>query len=147
MTSMNAHDLPALLELMREEGAQKFYFSHLNYAGRGNIHRGKDAHFTATREALDLLFERAWQAALDGLDEDYVTGNNDADGAYLLQWVQRRLPRWHADLRARLQAWGGNSSGVRCGQHRQPGPCAPRHHVVAPRPGQRARAAVLGHLG
>ena len=21
-------------------------------------------------------------------------------------------PRWHADLRARLQAWGGNSSGV-----------------------------------
>ncbi|MFX6652736.1 hypothetical protein ABTG83_19560, partial [Acinetobacter baumannii] len=61
---------------------------------------------------LDLLFERAWQAALDGLDEDYVTGNNDADGAYLLQWVQRRLPRWHADLRARLQAWGGNSSGV-----------------------------------
>lgn len=112
MTSMNAHDLPALLALMREEGAQKFYFSHLNYAGRGNIHRGKDAHFTATREALDLLFERAWQAALDGLDEDYVTGNNDADGAYLLQWVQRRLPRWHADLRARLQAWGGNSSGV-----------------------------------
>ncbi len=90
MTSMNAHDLPALLALMREEGAQKFYFSHLNYAGRGNIHRGKDAHFTATREALDLLFERAWQAALDGLDEDYVTGNNDADGAYLLQWVQRR---------------------------------------------------------
>ena len=112
MTSMNAHDLPALLALMREEGAQKFYFSHLNYAGRGNIHRGKDAHFTATREALDLLFERAWHAALDGLDEDYVTGNNDADGAYLLQWVQRRLPRWHADLRARLQAWGGNSSGV-----------------------------------
>ncbi len=59
MTSMNAHDLPALLALMREEGAQKFYFWHLNYAGRGNIHRGKDAHFTATREALDLLFERA----------------------------------------------------------------------------------------
>ena len=26
MTSMNAHDLPALLALMREEGAQKFYF-------------------------------------------------------------------------------------------------------------------------
>ena len=112
MTAMNAHDFPALLDLMRAEAVDKFYFSHLNYAGRGNIHRGKDAHFTATREALDLLFERAWQAALDGLDEDYVTGNNDADGAYLLQWVQRRLPRWHADLRARLQAWGGNSSGV-----------------------------------
>src|SRR5690606_8663182 len=39
MTAMNAHDLPALLQLMRDEQVRKFYFSHLNYAGRGNIHR------------------------------------------------------------------------------------------------------------
>jgi radical SAM protein with 4Fe4S-binding SPASM domain len=112
MTASNAHDLPALLALMREEGAQKFYFSHLNYAGRGNIHRAKDAQFAATRAAMDLLFDRAWQAAQDGLDEEYVTGNNDADGPYLLQWVQRHLPQWHAALQQRLVAWGGNSSGV-----------------------------------
>ena len=49
MTALNAHDLPALLALMRDEGIPKFYFSHLNYAGRGNIHRAKDAHFAATR--------------------------------------------------------------------------------------------------
>jgi heme d1 biosynthesis radical SAM protein NirJ len=112
MTASNAHDLPALLALMREEGAQKFYFSHLNYAGRGNIHRAKDAQFAATRAAMDMLFDRAWAAAQDDLDEEYVTGNNDADGPYLLQWVQRRLPQWHAALRERLVAWGGNSSGV-----------------------------------
>ena len=57
MTAMNAHDLPALLQLMRDEGVDKFYFSHLNYAGRGNIHRARDAQFAATRDALDLLFE------------------------------------------------------------------------------------------
>jgi MoaA/NifB/PqqE/SkfB family radical SAM enzyme len=90
----------------------KFYFSHLNYAGRGNIHRGKDAQFQATRDALDLLFERAWQSALEGREEDYVTGNNDADGPYLLQWVRERMPQWEAPLRERLIAWGGNSSGV-----------------------------------
>ena len=112
MTASNAHDLPALLALMREEGAHKFYFSHLNYAGRGNIHRAKDAQFAATRSAMDLLFDRAWQAALDGRDEEYVSGNNDADGPYLLQWVQRGLPQWQAALRERLVAWGGNSSGV-----------------------------------
>jgi Fe-coproporphyrin III synthase len=112
MTSPNAHDFPALLELMRAEQVDKFYFSHLNYAGRGNLHRGKDAQFTATREALDRLFERAWQAAQDGLDEEYVTGNNDADGPYLLQWVQQRWPEWGPALRARLVAWGGNASGV-----------------------------------
>ena len=112
MTAMNAHDLPALLQLMRDEQVDKFYFSHLNYAGRGNIHRARDAQFVATREALDLLFERAWGAAWEGRDEEVVTGNNDADGPYLLQWVQRRFPQWHESVRAHLVAWGGNSSGV-----------------------------------
>ncbi|MFI4929684.1 MAG: radical SAM protein, partial [Burkholderiales bacterium] len=140
MTALNAHDLPALLRLMRDEQVDKFYFSHLNYAGRGNIHRAKDAQFAATRDALDLLFERAWCAARDGatagppqggrspsggraagargpsIAEEYVTGNNDADGPYLLQWLSRWHPdlhaRWHTPLRAHLVAWGGNASGV-----------------------------------
>ena len=112
MTAMNAHDLPHLLQLMREEDVDKFYFSHLNYAGRGNIHRGKDARHIATRQALDLLYQTAWDDALAGGTHEYVTGNNDADGVYLLQWVEKNLPRWTADVRARLVAWGGNSSGV-----------------------------------
>lgn len=116
MTALNAHDFPALIELMRTEGAQKFYFSHLNYAGRGNTHRGKDALHVATREAMDLLFDRAWSAAVEGLDEEYVTGNNDADGPYLLRWLEKRRPelyaRFGSSLRQRLVAWGGNSSGV-----------------------------------
>ncbi|MCP2871623.1 radical SAM protein, partial [Salmonella enterica subsp. enterica serovar Typhimurium] len=87
MTALNQDDLVPLLDLMRAEGVDKFYFSHLNYAGRGNVHRGSDARFAATRTALDLLFERAWQAAREGWPEEYVTGNNDADGAYLLRWA------------------------------------------------------------
>ena len=112
MTAMNAQDLPALLALMRAEGIDKFYFSHLNYAGRGNLHRAADAQFQATRQAMADLFERAWQAAVDGRDEEYVTGNNDADGPFLLQWAAARWPRWQAPLRAALEAWGGNASGV-----------------------------------
>lgn len=112
MTALNQDDLLPLLDLMRAEQVDKFYFSHLNYAGRGNVHRGSDARFAATRAALDLLFERAWQAARDGLPDEYVTGNNDADGPYLLQWAQAKLPRWADRLRERLVQWGGNSSGV-----------------------------------
>jgi len=112
MTAMNAHDLPALLDLMRAEQSEKFYFSHLNYAGRGNIHRARDAQFAATRQAMDMLFERAWEAAVQGREEEYVTGNNDADGVWLLHWVAARMPRWVEPLRERLVAWGGNSSGV-----------------------------------
>jgi heme d1 biosynthesis radical SAM protein NirJ len=112
MTALNAGELPALLQLMHDEDAEKFYFSHLNYAGRGNIHRAKDAQFQATRAALDLLFDTAWRDARSGSEREYVTGNNDADGVYLLQWTQRHLPRWVAPLREHLEAWGGNSSGV-----------------------------------
>lgn len=112
MTDMNAQDLPALLQLMRDEQVDKFYFSHLNYAGRGNIHRARDARHAATRGALEMLFDTAWEAAREGLPLEFVTGNNDADGVYLLMWVQRRFPRWADALKARLQAWGGNASGL-----------------------------------
>jgi Fe-coproporphyrin III synthase len=112
MTAMNAHDLVPLLRLMRDEAIDKFYFSHLNYAGRGNIHRSRDAQFETTRNALDVLYESAWKAAQSGSEQDFVTGNNDADGAYLLRWVRERFARWEAPLRERLVAWGGNASGV-----------------------------------
>jgi heme d1 biosynthesis radical SAM protein NirJ len=112
MTEMNQQDLPALLDLMQAENVDKFYFSHLNYAGRGNIHRARDARFEATRAALDLLFDVAWRDAVAGGRQEYVTGNNDADGVYLLQWVAQHLPRWTENVRRDLMAWGGNSSGV-----------------------------------
>ena len=112
LTAMNAHDLPALLALQRAEAIPKFYFSHLNYAGRGNVHRARDAHFAATRSTMDRLFEAAWEAARDGEPFEFVSGNNDADGVYLHQWVRSRWPRWAAPLRERLVAWGGNASGV-----------------------------------
>jgi Fe-coproporphyrin III synthase len=112
MTALNEHDLAALLALMRAERVDKFYFSHLNYAGRGNIHRARDARFDATRAALDLLFDTAWLDAANGGTQEFVTGNNDADGVYLLKWVTRRLPRRAADVERELVAWGGNASGV-----------------------------------
>ncbi|MCA1978715.1 MAG: heme d1 biosynthesis radical SAM protein NirJ [Thiobacillus sp.] len=108
----NAHDFPALLDLMETEGIDKFYLSHLNYAGRGNRNRQGDAHFVTTRAAMDRLFERAWDAARNGRAREFVTGNNDADGVYLLHWVARRFPERVGPIRARLERWGGNASGV-----------------------------------
>ncbi|MEW9898690.1 heme d1 biosynthesis radical SAM protein NirJ [Chitinivorax sp. PXF-14] len=112
MTQDNAPELPLLLELMEREGIDKFYFSHLNYAGRGNKHRGDDVMHQTTRWAMDLLFETAWKDAQTGRHREFVTGNNDADGVYLLQWVRERFPEREAQLRAKLAQWGGNSSGV-----------------------------------
>jgi MoaA/NifB/PqqE/SkfB family radical SAM enzyme len=78
MTQDNADELPQMLELMEAEGVDKFYFSHLNYGGRGNTNRGDDAWHGLTRWAMDLLFEAAYEAAVAGRPKEFVTGNNDA---------------------------------------------------------------------
>ena len=113
LTQDNAHDLPALLQLVEDEGIDKFYLSHLNYAGRGNTNRGRDAFLDTTRKAMDLLFDTCWKHIESGANnKEFVTGNNDADGVYLLHWVRRHFPEREAGLRAKLAQWGGNASGV-----------------------------------
>jgi heme d1 biosynthesis radical SAM protein NirJ len=112
MTQDNAPELPALLDLMEQEGIDKFYLSHLNYAGRGNINRKDDVILKTTRWAMDLLFDRCWDYTRRGLHKEFVSGNNDADGVYLLFWVRRHFPQLEDHMRAKLAQWGGNSSGV-----------------------------------
>jgi len=112
ITTDTAHELPALLQLMEDEDINKFYLSHLNYAGRGNKNRKEDVHHKMTREAMDLLFDTCWADIQAGREREFVTGNNDADGVYLLFWVARHFPEKFEAMRARLQQWGGNSSGV-----------------------------------
>jgi Fe-coproporphyrin III synthase len=112
MTLDNARQLPDLLRLADDEGVDKFYLSHLNYAGRGNKNRRDDASFAETRRGMDILFEAALASARRGDGKEYVTGNNDADGVYLLHWTHRRFPERAEHIRARLAQWGGNSSGV-----------------------------------
>jgi heme d1 biosynthesis radical SAM protein NirJ len=112
MTQDNAHDLPGLLKLVEDEGIDRFYFSHLNYAGRGNKNRKDDAQYQLTRQAMDLLFDTCWEYNQRGLEKEFTTGNNDADGVYFLHWVRRRFPDKAAHVEAKLRQWGGNSSGV-----------------------------------
>jgi len=112
MTMDNAAEFPKLLELMDREGIDKFYLSHLVYAGRGNKNRGDDAQRDFTRRMMDVLFDRAWSAVSKGENKEFVTGNNDADGVYLLNWVKERFPGKADHIRGKLAEWGGNSSGV-----------------------------------
>jgi Fe-coproporphyrin III synthase len=112
MTTDNAAELPKLLALMDAEGIDKFYLSHLVYAGRGNKNRADDARREETRATMTMMFERALAAAERGEDKEYVTGNNDADGVWLYLWAKERFPDRAEHLKAKLEQWGGNSSGV-----------------------------------
>jgi heme d1 biosynthesis radical SAM protein NirJ len=111
-TQDNAYELPLLLRVMEQEGVDKFYVSHLNYAGRGNRNRRSDVVHQTTRWVMDLLFDTCWSDVQSGRRREFVTGNNDADGVYLLHWVKKNLPERYDYLRRRLVQWGGNASGV-----------------------------------
>jgi heme d1 biosynthesis protein len=113
LTERNQECLPDLLRLCDDEGVDKFYLSHLVYAGRGDKHRGEDAVHTRSRWAMELLLDRAFEGANGGKKLDIVTGNNDADAVYFLNWVRNRFGEEKAEhIRKHLVAWGGNSSGL-----------------------------------
>lgn len=114
ITGENEAELPRMLELCDAEGVDKFYLSHLVYAGRGDKHRGEDASRARTRRAMEILIERAWEGVLGRRAPiEIVTGNNDADAVMFLRWAEERTDRGTlAHLRAHLEAWGGNSSGL-----------------------------------
>lgn len=111
-TMDNVHQFEDMLALMEEEKIDKFYLSHLSYAGRGNKNRQDDAQFAMTRRMMDTLFDAAYKDALAGGEKEFVTGNNDADGVYLLMWVEENFPELYDHIRIKLAQWGGNATGV-----------------------------------
>lgn len=116
LTRDNFKDLPAMLDLMEENKVDKFYLSHLNYSGRGKRSAETDAMFQMTKAAMELLFERAYSHISKGIETDFVTGNNDADGPFLLQWLENKFgpqyPQRIKNITQRLIKWGGNASGI-----------------------------------
>jgi heme d1 biosynthesis radical SAM protein NirJ len=113
MTEANADQLPAMLDLCGDEGIDKFYLSHLVYAGRGDKNRGDDASRERGRDAIRLLIDWAWDAAQSDNPLEIVTGNNDADAVYFFRWAEERFPADSVTaLREKLKAWGGNSAGL-----------------------------------
>jgi heme d1 biosynthesis radical SAM protein NirJ len=115
LTEDNQQDFEDVLDLMRDEGIDKFYLSHLNYGGRGNRNRKDDVVFQRARAAVNTLIERAWEDIQAGRDTDYVTGNNDADGVLLLHWVRQHQPEAADKVEQALRRWGGNGAGVSIG--------------------------------
>ncbi len=112
LTQDNVGDFPAMLQLIEAHDIDKFYVSHLNYGGRGNRNRRDDAEFQMTRAVMEQLFEACLRWEQNGLEHEIVTGNNDADAVFFLHWVRAQFPDRADHVQAKLEQWGGNSSGV-----------------------------------
>ena len=115
VTRRNAEYLPDIYDLCLREGFDRFYLSHLVYAGRGKKIMSDDLTREAARESLRAMIERefgrvARNAAPGKLR--VVTGGNDSDGPFLLLWLaQYASPELLAAARNLLELRGGNSAG------------------------------------
>src|SRR5215207_1252853 len=70
MTMDNYAELPALLDLADREGVDKFYLSHLVYAGRGNKNRADDAALEIMRAVMEDVYERVWAGVERGEEKE-----------------------------------------------------------------------------
>lgn len=112
LTRDNFLELPAVLALVDEHEVDTFCLSHLNYSGHSSRNRKRDPWHNMTRQAMRLLFHHCQQELQRGVEREYVTSNNDADGPFLIEWAKQHYPDQVGALEQRLKHRGGNSSGV-----------------------------------
>lgn len=114
-TRRNVDQVFPLLNKSRELGLDRFYLSHLVYAGRALKMVGDDVEPASCRATLLALFDDVdnWLAQHgDQAATKIVTGGNDSDGPLLLSWAASK----HGEAAAHaveelLTQRGGNSAG------------------------------------
>lgn len=112
LTRRNLDQIDDLLDLAIALPIDRFYISHLVYAGRGRRMQPEDLTPVETRAAELALFARAEDIVQRAIPISIVTGANDSDGVLLLQWIRERHGERAADgVRRLLDARGGNSAG------------------------------------
>lgn len=111
VTGANVTHAAPMLARAAADGFDRFYVSHLVYAGRARSMRTGDVAPAQARSMLDRLFDAA--VTLDSPIE-LVAGGNDSAGPALVVWTRSRFGAEAAERVTReLAARGGNSAGER----------------------------------
>jgi len=111
----NAHDLPAILDLLEEEKIGRCCIYHLVYAGRGSRLMQEDLTREESRRAFELIMDRAEDFHRRGLPTEILTVDNHCDGVYLYLRTKERDEERAAEILKLLRRNGGNSSGIGIG--------------------------------
>ncbi len=107
----NTADIPAIFDLIEEEGIPRACFYHLVYTGRGSRLITEDLSHAEAREVLDLIMDRTRRLFDRGLEKEILTVDNHADGPYVYLRLLRENPARAAEVLELLKMNEGNSSG------------------------------------
>lgn len=107
----NAHEIPALFDLLEEMDIPRICFYHLVYAGRGSSLVNDDLSHEETRKVVDLIADRTKALHDKGKPKEVLTVDNHADGPYLYMRLLKEDPERAAEVLELLEMNEGNSSG------------------------------------
>ena len=113
VNKLNWHTLPKILELVEQEGIERFCLYHLVYTGRARNLAALDTSLTQKRQTIELLIEKVLDFARRGVAVEILTTDNHADGIYILQYCERYFPERVPNVLELLKRHGGCSAGVK----------------------------------
>ena len=115
LTNYNHTEIPAIFDLIEEEGIERICLYHLAYVGRAGSLSKDDLNHSQTRAAVDLICDRTVDLYKRGFKKEVLTVDNHADGVYLYLKLKSQDPPRAERVLALLRANGGNNTGIRIG--------------------------------
>lgn len=113
ITRYNYREIPAIFQLVADEGIERVCFYHLAYSGRGSGLRNEDINHSQTRSVVDTICEQTVDLYRCGLLKEVLTVANHADGVYLYRKIKEQDAPRAAEVLSLLEANGGNNSGIK----------------------------------
>ena len=111
----NVADIPAIFDLIEEEGIPRVCFYHLVYAGRGTKLVEDDLTHEESRAALDLIMDRTKALHDKGMPVEVLTVDNHCDGPYVYLRLLKEDPERAKEVYDLLMMNQGNSTGIGIG--------------------------------
>lgn len=111
----NVKDIPAIFDLIEEEGIPRVCFYHLVYAGRGTKLVEDDLTHEESRAALDLIMDRTKALHDKGMPVEVLTVDNHCDGPYVYLRLLKEDPERAKEVYDLLMMNQGNSTGIGIG--------------------------------
>ncbi|ATU09300.1 12,18-didecarboxysiroheme deacetylase [Methanohalophilus portucalensis] len=111
----NFREIPAIFDLLEEEGIPRICFYHLVYAGRGSDLIKQDLAHEESRETVDLIMDRTKQLYEKGIKPEVLTVDNHCDAPYLYMKLKDEEPERATEVLDLMKMNGGNSTGVGIG--------------------------------
>jgi len=111
----NVMDIPAIFDLIEEEGIPRVCFYHLVYAGRGSKLMEDDLTHEESRKTLDLIMDRTKELHDKGIPLEVLTVDNHCDGPYVYLRLLKENPERAEEVYELLMMNQGNSTGIGIG--------------------------------